>query len=57
VARTFVDTHGIVGAAGATVTAKANADGTGDVLCPTTNRPNVAVDPVAADSGVSPPSS
>ncbi|HMC43029.1 MAG TPA: hypothetical protein VKI20_08465, partial [Acidimicrobiales bacterium] len=47
VPRTFVDSHGIVGAPNATVTAAAAPDGTGDVLCPTINRPAVAIDPLA----------
>jgi hypothetical protein len=50
VARSFTDVHGIVGAAGSTVTAKAAPDGSGDVLCPTINRPATAVDPLAGDS-------
>jgi hypothetical protein len=50
VPRTFVDAHGIVGPAGARVTAAGAPDGSGDVLCPTVNRPAVAVDPVAGDS-------
>ncbi|TML42416.1 MAG: hypothetical protein E6G27_04665 [Actinobacteria bacterium] len=39
-----------MGAAGATVTAKAAADGSGDVLCPATNRPNPAVTTVVGDA-------
>jgi len=52
VARTFADTLNLSGTGNPAtqLTAQANPDGSGDILCPTTNRPAPTTDPLLAHS-------
>ena len=50
--RTFTDVLNLSGTPNAQLTAQANPDGSGDVLCPTTNRPAPTTAPLLANSAV-----
>ncbi|TME32945.1 MAG: hypothetical protein E6I75_16300, partial [Chloroflexi bacterium] len=50
--RTFTDVLNLSGAPSAQLTARANPDGSGDLLCPTTNRPAPITAALLADSAV-----